>query len=151
MGPAVPQLNRITSAGIVERAGTPQLKQLNMVNIEMFRHPKYYRELRKRALDERNSELHVRPISGSEASDTDQAISPTRATAPSRRATGPGPKLTRRERGIYKSTALTPGVKHQAASHKHQAPSSLSNKPQASSPEQQASSFKPQASSSKIL
>ena len=38
----------------------------------MFRHPNYYKELRKR--------------------NTDQAISPTRATAPSRRATGPGPK-----------------------------------------------------------
>ena len=25
----------------------PQLKQLNTVNIEMFRHPKYYKELRK--------------------------------------------------------------------------------------------------------
>jgi len=53
----------------------------------MFRHPNYYKNLRKLA---RNSELHVRPISGSEACDTDQAISPTRATAPSRRATGPG-------------------------------------------------------------
>ena len=55
----------------------------------MFRHPSYYKNLRKLA---RNSELHVRPISGSEACDTDQAISPTRATAPSRRATGPGLK-----------------------------------------------------------
>ena len=56
----------------------------------MFRHPNYYKNLRKLA---RNSELHVRPISGSVDSATDQAISPTRATAPSRRATGPGPKL----------------------------------------------------------
>ena len=38
----------------------------------MFRHPNYYKNLRKLA---RNSELHVRPISGSEACDTDQAIS----------------------------------------------------------------------------
>ena len=50
-----------------------------------FRHPKYYKELRKR--------------------NTDQAISPTRATAPSRRATGPG-------------------LKQQATSDKLQAPSS---------------------------
>ena len=59
----------------------------------MFRHPNYYKNLRKLA---RNSERK-----GSEACDTDQAISPTRATAPSRRATGPG-------------------LKQQAASHKHQ-------------------------------
>ena len=89
-----------------------------------FYHPKYYKELRKR--------------------NTDQAISPTRATAPSRRATGPG----------LKQQAIDETVPHcdieEAASPKHQAPSLLSNKPQASSPEQQASSFKPQASSSKI-
>mgnify|MGYP003117563205 CR=1 FL=1 len=76
-----------------------------------FYHPKYYKELRKR--------------------NTDQAISPTRATAPSRRATGPG-------------------LKRQAASAKLQAPSESNNKPQASSDKQQASSSKPQASSSKI-
>ena len=75
----------------------------------MFRHPNYYKNLRKLA---RNSELHVRPISGSEACDTDQAISPTRATAPSRRATGPG-------------------LKPQASSVKHQAQKKTSHKPQA--------------------
>ena len=95
----------------------------------MFRHPSYYKNLRKLA---RNSELHVRPISGSEACDTDQAISPTRATAPSRRATGPGPKP-------------------QATSNKPQAPSFSKKRPQASSPKQQASSDKPQAASSVIL
>ena len=56
----------------------------------MFRHPNYYKNLRKLA---RNSELHVRPMSGSEASDTDQAISPMSDGSPRRRATGPGPKL----------------------------------------------------------
>ena len=94
----------------------------------MFRHPNYYKNLRKLA---RNSELHVRP-QGSEGCDTDQAISPTRATAPSRRATGPGPKP-------------------QAASNKPQAPSFSKKRPQASSPKQQASSDKPQAASSVIL
>ena len=29
-------------------AGTPQLKQFHMGNIDMWRHPKYYKELRKR-------------------------------------------------------------------------------------------------------
>ena len=100
----------------------------------MFRHPNYYKNLRKLA---RNSELHVRP-QGSEASDTDQAISPTRATAPSRRATGPG-------------------LKQQASSTKQQA----SSKPEpvqvqtASSAKRQASpirvaSIKHQATSSKL-
>ena len=47
----------------------------------MFRHPKYYKELRKRALDERNN--------------SDQAISGAEATAEVERATGPGQSLTR--------------------------------------------------------
>jgi hypothetical protein len=110
----------------------------------MFRHPNYYKELRKRALDERNRDLHVRPISGSVDSATDQAISPTRATAPSRRATGPG----------FKQQAIDETVPHcdieEAASAKPQAPSDSNSKPQASSDKQQASSSKPQASSSKI-
>ena len=81
----------------------------------MFRHPNYYKNLRKLA---RNSELHVRP-QGSEACDTDQAISPTRATAPSRRATGPG-------------------LKPQASSFKRQAPEETSDKHQAPSSKRQA-------------
>ncbi len=59
----------------------------------MFRHPKYYKELRKRALDERNRDSHVRPISGSADSDTDQAISPMSDGSPRRRSPGPGLKL----------------------------------------------------------
>ena len=79
----------------------------------MFRHPSYYKNLRKLA---RNSELHVRPMSGSEACDTDQAISPTRATAPSRRATGPGFEVEI----IYQDLS---SLKLQAASTKPQASS----------------------------
>ena len=78
----------------------------------MFRHPNYYKNLRKLA---RNSELHVRP-QGSEACDTDQAISPMSDGSPRRRATGPG-------------------LKRQAASRKPQAPS---DKPQAPSSKLQA-------------
>ena len=77
----------------------------------LLRHPNYYKNLRKLA---RNSELHVRPISGSEASDTDQAISPTRATAPSRRATGPGLKLQAATHDLAEAT----GPKQQASSRK---------------------------------
>ena len=94
----------------------------------MFRHPSYYKNLRKLA---RNSELHVRPISGSEASEgerviicsaapnTDQAISPTRATAPSRRAPGPGPKQQASSAKLTDPQATSD--KHQAPRHKRQA------------------------------
>ena len=92
----------------------------------MFRHPKYYKELRKRALDERNRDSHVRPISGSADSATDQAISPTRATAPSRRATGPGPKQQAIDETIPHcdiEEASSAKLKDpQATSDKHQAP-----------------------------
>ena len=81
----------------------------------MFRHPKYYKNLRKLA---RNSELHVRP-QGSEACDTDQAISPTRATAPSRRATGPGHKPQASSAKLKDPQATSD--KHQAPRHKRQA------------------------------
>ena len=92
----------------------------------MFRHPKYYKELRKRALDERNRDSHVRPISGSVDSATDQAISPTRATAPSRRATGPGPKQQAIDETVPHcdiEEASSAKLKDpQATSDKHQAP-----------------------------
>ena len=94
----------------------------------MFRHPNYYKNLRKLA---RNRDPHVRPISGSADSATDQAISDSTATATD--SVRPGP-----------------GLKPQAASAKPQAPSDSNSKPQASSDKQQASSSKPQASSSKI-
>ena len=93
----------------------------------MFRHPKYYKELRKRALDERNN--------------SDQAISGAEATAEVERATGPGQSLTR-------DSNADGG---EGSSHKPQAPSSSKKRPQASSPKQQASSDKPQAASSVIL
>ena len=106
----------------------------------MFRHPNYYKNLRKLA---RNSELHVRP-QGSEACDTDQAISPTRATAPSRRATGPGPK----------QQAIDETVPHcdieEAASHKQQASSAKLLEEEATSLKPQAASLKRQATSCKL-
>ena len=66
----------------------------------MFRHPNYYKELRKR-------------------NKTDQAISPTRATAPSRRATGPGPKQQASSAKLTDPQATSD--KHQAPRHKRQA------------------------------
>ena len=60
----------------------------------MFRHPKYYKELRKRALDERNKEAVAKSGISSHASlESDQAISPMSDGSPRRRATGPGLKL----------------------------------------------------------
>ncbi len=83
----------------------------------MFRHPKYYKELRKR-------------------NKSDQVISETTATANGERAPGPGLKPRYTPTGILlgvdlgdkpqaSSAKLT---KSQASSGKHQAPS---NKPQA--------------------
>ena len=77
----------------------------------MFRHPNYYKNLRKLA---RNRDSHVRPISGSADSATDQAISLRAHDGERERATGPGLKL-------------------QASSDKHQASSSKLVKPQATS------------------
>ena len=65
-----------------------------MENIDMFRHPKYYKELRKL----RNK--------------LDQAISGAEATAKVERATGPGPK---------QQASSTKLLKEQAASIKRQA------------------------------
>ena len=77
----------------------------------MFRHPNYYKNLRKLA---RNRDSHVRPISGSADSDTDQAISKQQATASSTRSPGPGSKQQATSDKLTKS---------QASSGKHQAPS----------------------------
>ena len=97
----------------------------------MFRHPNYYKNLRKLA---RNRDSHVRPISGSAdfaeavaksgisshaSLESDQAISPTRATAPSRRATGPGPKQQASSAKLKDPQATSD--KHQAPRHKRQA------------------------------
>ena len=68
-----------------------------MVNIEMFRHPKYYKELRKL----RNK--------------LDQTISNSQATADDGVRSGPGPK---RQASSVKPQAP------EASSDKHQAPSS---------------------------
>ena len=86
----------------------------------LLRHPNYYKELRKRALDERNRDLHVRPISGSVDSATDQAISKEQPD------------------GVHTSVRPGPGLKPQAASVKHQAPEETSDKRQAPSNKHQA-------------
>ena len=95
----------------------------------MFRHPNYYKELRKlrNKLDQAISDSHV-------IKDSSDRLE---------RAPGPGHKLD-------VPAPAGPSVKQQASSDKLQAPSESNNKPQASSDKQQASSSKPQAASSKI-
>ena len=84
----------------------------------MFRHPKYYKELRKAGneLAKRNAVKEDLACSGSSPArnNSDQAISKQQATASSTRSPGPGPK-------------------RQAASSKQQASSSKRLKPQATS------------------
>ena len=84
----------------------------------MFRHPNYYKNLRKLA---RNRDSNVRPISGSADSDTDQAISKQRATASSTRSPGSGlkPQATSSQASSDKPQA--PSNKRQAPSRKLQA------------------------------
>ena len=88
----------------------------------MFRHPKYYKELRKR-------------------NKLDQAISKEPATAGNQRSPGPG--LKQRDSQVVNQVELSSqsqasSSKPQALSDKHQA-LKLSNQPQASSAKRQAS------------
>ena len=69
----------------------------------MFRHPKYYKELRKRNKEEARAQLKV------PSSNSDQVISESTHDGESERAPDPG-------------------LKQQASSHKPQAPSSDKNK-----------------------
>ena len=107
-------------------AGTPQLKQFHMVNINMFRHPKYYKELRSR---NKADTIKRRVMPGRPS--LDQVISGAEATAEVERAPGPG-------------------LKPQASSSKHQASSAKLVKHQATSFKPQATSFKLQAASIKL-
>jgi len=108
----------------------------------MFRHPKYYKELRKR---NKLAESRQPVVGGQQQSD--QAISLTLADGcNSSVRPGPGLKLQAATHDLAEAT----GLKLQATSNKPQAPSSSKKRPQASSPKQQASSDKPQAASSKI-
>ena len=73
----------------------------------MFRHPKYYKELRKL----RNKAARVNDHS---ASISDQVISFESGTPPNERATGPGLKLQAATHDLAEAT----GLKQQASSTK---------------------------------
>ena len=103
------------NAKIAGCVGILRLKPSDIINIEMFRHPKYYKELRKL----RNN--------------SDQAISSEAGDGKRERATGPGHKLQAREDSTAKRVA-----EPQASSVKPQAPEASSGKHQAPSSKRQA-------------
>ena len=103
------------NAAAAEPAGTRLSKILNMVNTSMFvfKHPKYYTELRKR-------------------NKSDQAISNNDGLAQ--------PVSVRPDPGHKLQAASSEGSSEDLRSSKHQASSGkLSNQPQASSAKRQAS------------
>ena len=90
----------------------------------MFRHPKYYKELRKR-------------------NKLDQVISNAEATAASERAPDPGPKP---QATSYKLPGPRPiSNANKGLLHKHQASSVKPQAPEETSDKRQAPSNKPQA------
>ena len=93
------------------RAGTATLKLLNTENIDMFRHPKYYKELRKL----RNK--------------LDQAISDEAATAAT--SVRPDPGLNLLAGSSDPVHGQQPPLESGATSFKHQAPEATSCKHQA--------------------
>ena len=85
-----------------------------MVNIKMeFRHPKYYKELRKRNKEEARAQLKV------PSSNLDQAISDEASPEATSVRPGPGPK--HQASSIKRQALKASGSKHQAPSSKHQA------------------------------
>ena len=112
------------NATTAENAGIKKFNLLYMENTNMFHHPNYYKELRKR-------------------NKSDQAISDEASTEATSVRPGPGNKLD-------VPAPAGPSVKHQASSCKPQAPSDSNQELQASSPKQQASSSKPRPESSMI-
>ena len=89
---------------------------LHTENIKMFRHPKYYKELRKRNKEEARAQLKV------PSSNLDQAISKESSTEENQRATGPGLKPQAPSSSKKEPQASSP--KQQASSSKPQATSS---------------------------
>jgi len=92
----------------------------------MFRHPKYYKELRKRNKETQQEPQRILDKPGRSVSNSDQVISGASSTEQVERAPGPG-------------------LKQQATSVKHQAVEVSSSKHQAPSGKVQASSRKHQA------
>jgi len=112
----------------------------------MFRHPKYYKELRRRNNETQQKPQRILDKPGRLVSNSDQAISGAEATAEVERSPGPG----------LKQQAIEETVPHndieEASSFKLQASSKPepSSGSQASSDKRQAPGSKLQASSHKL-
>ena len=87
--------------------------------MHVFKHPKYYKELRKRNKETQQELQRILDKPGRSVSNSDQAISLRAHDGERERATGPG-------------------LKQQASSVKHQAPEDTSDKRQAPSNKLQA-------------
>ena len=112
----------------------PQLKQLNMGNIDMWRHPKYYKELRKAGNELAQASAVKEDLTCSSSSParnkSDRAIRLRESeTSTGDRSPGPGhkrkrtsvkPQATKTQASGSKTQA--PSCEVQASSHKHQAP-----------------------------
>ncbi len=99
---SVQLLHKITNAKTAEAVGINQFKILVTGNIDMWHHPKYYKELRKR-------------------NKSDQAISSKNSTEESERSPGPG--LKPQAASVKPQAVQDEGDKRQAASGKVQASS----------------------------
>ena len=93
---------------------------------KMFRHPKYYKELRKRNKETQQELQRILDKPGSSVSQSDQVISLKAHDGECERAPGQGLKQQ------------APSTKLQASSVKHQAPEASSHKRQAPSNKRQA-------------
>ena len=111
---AAPLLSKIMSAKIAGLAGTGRQLTLVMVNTSMFRHPKYYKELRKL----RNKEARVNDHSASIPAGTGGAlcVDPEAGSDQAISTSGSTERSDKRSPG--------PGLKRQASSSKPQASSS---------------------------
>ena len=90
-----------------------------MVNIEMWRHPNYYKELRKLRNKEARRVLGCLPTN--ELHNSDQVISGANATAKVERAPGPGLKPQATSSQASSDKLQAPSNKRQAPSRKRQA------------------------------
>ena len=124
-GLPVPQLNKTMNAETAGHAGTLQSRLLNTVNIDMFRHPKYYKELRKRNKETQQEPQRILDKPGRSVSNSDQVISLTLADG-CNGSVHPGPGHKRQATSSQASSGKHQALrcKHQATSRKQQAPGS---------------------------
>jgi hypothetical protein len=108
--------NKIMNAETAEHVGILKLKIYLIGLIDMWRHPKYYKELRKR---NKLAESRQPVVGGQQQSD--QVISPLAKPVAGRRAPGPG--QTRTSSGSSLKRQAAGDKRHTASSAKRQASS----------------------------